>query len=57
MGSLLVELMIDQRPTAFGPWVDAVKYGKGWEPALAEDYGVPRAQLVETFVQFYRVND
>jgi hypothetical protein len=57
VGTLLVELMIDQRPTAFGPWVDAVKYGKGWEPALAEDYGVPRAQLVERFVQFYRVND
>jgi hypothetical protein len=57
VGTLLVELMIDQRPPAFGPWVDAVKYGKDWEQALAEDYGVPRAQLVETFVQFYRVND
>ncbi|MHC4769400.1 MAG: hypothetical protein ACYTEI_11900, partial [Planctomycetota bacterium] len=57
VGTLLVELMIDQRPQAFGPWVDAVKYGKDWEQALAEDYGVPRAQLVETFVQFYRVND
>jgi hypothetical protein len=57
VGTLLVELMIDQRPQAFGPWVDAVKYGKGWEQALAEDYGVPRGPLVETFVQFYRVND
>jgi hypothetical protein len=57
VGMLLVELMIDQRPAAFGLWVDAVKYGKDWEPALAEDYGVPRAQLIETFVQFYRVND
>jgi hypothetical protein len=57
VGTLLVELMIAQRPATFGPWVDAVKYGKDWEQALAEDYGVPRAQLVETFVQFYRVND
>ena len=57
VGMLLVELMSNQRPAAFGPWVDAVKYGKGWEAALAEDYGVPRAQLVETFVQYYRVND
>jgi len=57
VGMLLVELMVDQRPAAFGPWVDAVKYGKEWGPALAEDYGVPRAALVETFVQYYRVND
>jgi hypothetical protein len=57
VGMLLVELMVGQRPAAFGPWVDAVKYGKQWQRALAEDYGVPRAQLVETFVQYYRVND
>jgi hypothetical protein len=57
LGALLVELMVAQRPRAFGSWVDAVKYGKDWETALAEDYGVPRPALVETFVQFYRVND
>jgi hypothetical protein len=57
VGMLLVELMINQRPQAFGPWVDAVKYGKDWEAALAEDYGVPRAPLLETFVQYFRVND
>jgi hypothetical protein len=57
LGALLVELMVAQRPRAFGPWVDAVKYGKDWDTALAEDYGVPRAALVETFVQYYRVND
>jgi hypothetical protein len=57
VGMLLIELMVERRPAAFGSWVDAVKYGKGWEPALAEDYGVPRAAFVDTFVQYYRVND
>jgi hypothetical protein len=57
LGALLVELMVAQRPSSFGPWVDAVKYGKDWETALAEDYGVPRPALVETFVRYYRVND
>ncbi len=57
VGALLVELMITERPDAFRAWVAAVKDGKDWQRALAEDYGVPRAQLVETFVQYYRVND
>jgi hypothetical protein len=57
VGTLLIELMVGERPAAFGPFVDAVKYGKAWQDALAEDYGVPRAVLVETFVQYYRVND
>ena len=57
VGALLVELMIGERPRTFARWVDAVKYGKEWEIALAEDYGAPRGQLVTTFVQYYRVND
>jgi hypothetical protein len=57
VGALLIELMVDQRPDSFGPWVDAVKYGKTWEAALTEDYGVSRAALLETFVQYYRFND
>ena len=57
VGALLVELMVQQRPQSFGPWVDAVKYGKDWETALAEDYGVSRSTLVDAFVQYYRVND
>lgn len=57
VGALLIELMIRERPAGFRAWVDAVKDGKDWEPALEENFGVPRAQLVETFVQYYRVND
>ncbi len=57
VGALLVELMIAQRTDGFRAWVAAVKDGKDWERALADDFGVPRAQLVETFVQYYRVND
>ncbi len=56
-GYLLVELMVRDRPGAFGAWVRAVKRGKPWEQALAEDFGVTRAQLVDTFVRYYRVND
>jgi hypothetical protein len=57
VGALLIELMIAQRPVEFVAWVGAVKAGKDWEEALAADYGVPRARLVETFVAWYRVND
>jgi len=57
IGYLMVELMIRDRPQAFGAWVNAIKDGKDWEEALVEDFGVSRAQLVETFVRFYRVND
>jgi hypothetical protein len=57
VGYLMVGLMIQDRPQRFGDWVKAVKAGKDWEQALAEDFGVPRARLVETFVRYYRVND
>jgi hypothetical protein len=57
VGYLMVGLMIQDRPHRFGDWVKAVKAGKDWERALAEDFGVPRARLVETFVRYYRVND
>lgn len=57
VGALLVELMINQRPDAFAAWIDAVKNGKDWQQALAEDFGVPRDQLLDTFVRYYRVND
>jgi hypothetical protein len=57
VGALFVELMISQRPETFRSWVVAVKHGKDWEQALAEDYGVPRPQLIDTVVQYYRVNN
>jgi hypothetical protein len=57
VGYLLIELMIRDRPAPFEAWVRAIKRGKPWEQALEEDFGVTRAQLVETFVRYYRVND
>jgi hypothetical protein len=57
VGYLLVELMIRDRPRAFGAWVDAIKDGKQWEQALVEDFGTDRQRLVETFVRYYMVND
>jgi len=54
---LLIELMIGQQPQRFVGWVQAVKAGKEWEVALAEEFGVPRARLLDTFVRYYKVND
>jgi hypothetical protein len=57
VGYLLVELMIRERPRAFGQWVHAIKDGKEWEKALIEEFGATRDQLVEIFTRFYLVND
>ena len=57
VGSLLVELMIVQKPARFYAWVRAVKTGEDWEHALAKTYGVARDRLIETAVQYYNVND
>jgi hypothetical protein len=57
IGALMIELMQRDKPKQFNAWVRAVKAGKDWEQALTEDFGVPRAQLVTTFVQYYMVND
>ncbi len=57
VGALMIELMVNQRPEGFRRWVIAVKSGKDWEAALAEDYGVPEKQLLGTFRQYFRVND
>ncbi len=57
VGSLLVELMITQRSPAFRAWVNAVKDGADWEPALADHYGVPVPALLDTFTRYYTVND
>jgi len=37
--------------------VIAVKQGTDWTKALADSYGVPFSPLVDTFTQYYRVND
>lgn len=56
LGTLLLELLIAERPEAFPRWVSAVKGGRNWVEALGEVYGPP-GRLVDTFVQYYRVND
>ncbi|UCD75263.1 MAG: cell envelope integrity protein TolA [Phycisphaerales bacterium] len=57
VGQLMVELMIREHPGRFVAWINAIKAGKDWQEALKEDYGVGRAQLVDTFTRYYLVND
>jgi hypothetical protein len=57
VGALVIEVMIREQPERFARWVDAVKEGIDWEKALGEEFGVPRAALVETVVRYYQVND
>lgn len=57
VGYLLVDLMIADRPARFGAWVKAVKGGKPWQQALAEDFGVDAPRLGQSAVQWYRTND
>jgi len=57
VGALMIELMVNQRPDGFRRWVIAVKSGTNWQAALAEDYGVAQKQLLQTFRQYFRVND
>jgi hypothetical protein len=57
VGGLLVELMLRQKPADFLAWLNAVKDGEEWEKTLATAYRTPRAALVETFVQYYKVNN
>ena len=57
VGGLMTALMINQQPERFRRWVIAVKQGTDWTKALADSYGVPFAPLVDTFTQYYRVND
>jgi hypothetical protein len=57
VGFLLVDLMIADRPQKFGAWVKAVKGGKPWPQALAEDFGVDAGRLAVSASQWYRTND
>lgn len=57
VGYLMVDLMIADRPSRFGAWVKAVKGGKPWQQALAEDFGVDAGRLAASASQWYRTND
>jgi hypothetical protein len=56
LGALFVELLVAEKPAAFRAWVRLVKGGAEWLDAMNEVYGSP-TRLVDTFVQYYRVND
>lgn len=57
VGYLLVDLMIADRPARFGSWVKAVKGGRPWQQALAEDFGIDAPRLAQSAAQWYRTND
>lgn len=57
VGALLTELMLQEKPKRYIEWVNAVKDGKDWQEALQKEFGTPRAALVETFIQYFKVND
>jgi len=57
IGALVIEVMIREQPARFARWVSAVKEGKDWEKALAEDFGIPRRALVQTVGRYYMMND
>ena len=57
VGALLVELMINENSARFVAWVDAIKAGKPWPEALAQEFATPPNRFLDTAVQYYRVND
>jgi hypothetical protein len=57
VGGLMTSLMINQQAERYRRWVVAVKKGTDWTKALTESYGVSLEPLVDTFTQYYRVND
>jgi hypothetical protein len=57
VGYIMVDLMIATGQTKFGSWVRAIKGGKPWQKALAEDFGVSAPALAASAAQWYRTND
>ncbi|MEE2906981.1 MAG: hypothetical protein VX527_04025 [Planctomycetota bacterium] len=54
---LMVELMIRQNERGFVDWVRAVKAGKPWEQALADQFGSDPATTARIVEQWYRKNN
>jgi hypothetical protein len=57
VGYLLVDLMIAERPKQFAAWVKAVKGGKDWSAALAEEFGMTPGALAQAASSWFRTND
>jgi len=65
VGYVLCNFMLDVVPRVapkrgkdrFKDWVIAVKGGKPWEKALAEDFGFPVETIAAEAVKWYRTND
>ena len=50
----LVRMMFESNPRGAIAFLNALKAGKQWERALAEDFGMNRQALVDAFVQQIR---
>lgn len=57
VGHLLVEFLHRQNPEAFVEWVGRVKRGEDWTEALRKAYRTPPQRIIETFIQYSKVND
>ena len=57
VGYLLCTAMIEENPRGFADWVRAVKAGKDWRKAMAEQYGVSVDRLVEYVRRRHLTND
>lgn len=57
VGRIFVELMLKDRPEGFARWVAAVKRGDEWQPALAQEFGVPLRRFVSIGSRWYLTND
>lgn len=57
VGLLVIELMMRERPERFAAWINAIKDGAAWTEALKTNFAASRDQLLDTVVEYYRVND
>jgi hypothetical protein len=57
VGGLMIELLMKERHLRLIEWVTAVKQGDDWQESLRKTVGINRQSLVETFTQYYKVND
>ena len=57
VAQLLTEFMIKQSKKRYRAFITAIKDGKKWDKALAEDYGIPLERLVDAFGRSHKIPD
>jgi len=57
LAHMLTAFMIQQDGSRYRAFINAIKDGKNWDDALAEDYGVELEKLVEAFGLSIRIRD